>query len=46
MLKRANLLQKVLTKAQKNLEFAKGICTEEDFEKNIKYLNRVTKLVN
>ena len=39
-LKDHNLLQKVLTKAEENLEFAKGICMDEDFDNNIKYLNK------
>jgi hypothetical protein len=39
-LKDHNLLQKILKKAEEISAFAKGVCLEEDFDDNIKYLNK------
>jgi hypothetical protein len=42
-LKDHNLIQKILIKAEEKSEFARGVCLEERFDDNIKYLNNLTQ---
>jgi hypothetical protein len=39
-LKDHNLIQKILIKAEEKSEFSRGVCLEEGFDDNIKYLNK------
>lgn len=39
-LKDHNLIQKILIKAEEKSEFARGVCLEERFDEDIKYLNK------